>query len=795
MTTKEFRMKIEPDDYFSNGIFEMARFGTNTVLRNNMTENQRNRLIKKQQKEYPRIKKKINRLILSIRKQVSKCDPIQLLSFASDMFLTTNLGISSEIESSSDDIFVSRMTEYIQSIIASTPIKYKPSKRDPSLRFFKIQKQLVSLHKLIQRFYFCWSACFDKLFPDYTDDIRKIIFESQLLYLVRGNRYQFLEFEYYERLLVVHDEVFTNTFGISSHEIVEGVKKLQYALSQGKLDAIYDLRELMDGYFETGETDVAKFNEMYPEAGKEFADNFLGTKLRDVIAVTGWPEKLVRSLSWEINECSDFFGEKEFSGWPVVDLPIQKRPFIKIGDQYYCFDYYSFIDNFYRAIQKAVSRENPSYRWSDHQKEASEKMVGDVFSQILPGCSVLRDNYYPINKSLKKLTENDLLIRYGNILLIVEVKAGSFVYTAPLTDFNNHIISYQNLIEKADKQCKSTHDYLLSSDVAIIYNQDASIKTKINMREIKDIFTISVTIDNINDYAARAEKLKFLKLKSKAICISIDDLMVYREFFDSPLVFLHFLQQRRQATQESKLALNDELDHLGMYIKHNMYCIQLADYPDDAHIRFHGYREELDNYFSKLYHPQLCPPKPSLKIPDLFLEIINHLEKSDFEDRIQASNYLLNFSTDAREQFYKSVEYALQRQTQIGHMLAFGTAGDGEHTLRYTSFVEQPGIKAFTDEYKRQYTLSTLLWNGDPNRYMLDLHFDSNRQFTSFSCKQYTIADIDPAERKILWDMGRERATLRLRTYLKQHKQINLYDMCPCGSGKTYQECCKNHLN
>lgn len=788
-------MKIEPDDYFNNGFFEMARFGTNTVLRNNMTENLRNRLIKKQQKEYPRIKKIINRRILSIRKQVSKCDPVQLLSFASDMFLMSNLGISSEIESSSDDIFVSRMTEYIQSIIASTPIKYKPSKRDPSLRFFKIQKQLVSLHKLIQRFYFCWSACFDKLFPDYTDDIRKIIFESQLLYLVRGNRYQFLEFEYYERLLVVHDEVFTSTFGISSHEIIEGVKKLQYALSQGKLDAIYDLRELIDGYFEAGETDIAKFNEMYPEAGREFADNFLGTKLRDVIAITGWPEKFVKSLSWEINECSDFFGKKEFSGWPVVDLPIQKRPFIKIGDQYYCFDYYSFIDNFYRAIQKAVSRDNPSYRWSDYQKEASEKMVGDVFSQILPGCSVLRDNYYPINKSLKKLTENDLLIRYGNVLLIVEVKAGSFVYTAPLTDFDNHIVSYQNLIEKADKQCKSTYDYLLSSNEAIIYNQDASIKTKINMREIKDIFTISVTIDNINDYAARAEKLKFLELKSKAVCISIDDLMVYREFFDSPLVFLHFLQQRRQATQESKLALNDELDHLGMYIKHNMYCIQLADYPDDAHIRFHGYREELDNYFCKLYHPQLCPPKPSLKIPDLFLKIINHLEKSDFEDRIQASNYLLNFSTDAREQFCQSVEYALQRQPQIGHMLAFATAGDGEHTLRYTSFVEQPGIKAFTDEYKRQYTLSTLLWNGDPNRYMLDLHFDSNRQFTSFSCKQYTIADIDPAERKTLWDMGRERATLRLRTYLKQHKQINSSDICPCGSGKTYQECCKDRLN
>ena len=65
-----------------------------------------------------------------------------------------------------EDIFISRMTEYIQSIIASTPIKHKPSKKDPCLRFFRIQRQLVDLHKQIQNFYFCWSTCFEKLFPD-----------------------------------------------------------------------------------------------------------------------------------------------------------------------------------------------------------------------------------------------------------------------------------------------------------------------------------------------------------------------------------------------------------------------------------------------------------------------------------------------------------------------------------------------------------------------------------------------------------------------------------------------------
>ena len=289
---KEFRMNIQPDDYFNNGSIEMARFGTNTILKNNMSITQRNRLINKLQKKYPKIKKKINRHISTIRKEISKCDPVQLLSFSSDMFLMSNLGVSSEIEASSEDIFISRMTEYIQSIIVSTPTKNKPSKKDPSFRFFRIQKQLVDLHKQIQYFYFCWSACFDKLFPDYTDDLKHMIFESQLLYLVRGQRYQFLELEYYDRLLSVHNEIFTSTFGISSNEIVEGIKKLQYALSQGKIDAISNLRELMDSFFENGETDVDKFNDMHPEAGIDFAEKFLGTRLRNVITITGWPENL-----------------------------------------------------------------------------------------------------------------------------------------------------------------------------------------------------------------------------------------------------------------------------------------------------------------------------------------------------------------------------------------------------------------------------------------------------------------------------------------------------------------------
>lgn len=139
------------------------------------------------------------------------------------------------------------------------------------------------------------------------------------------------------------------------------------------------------------------------------------------------------------------------------------------------------------------------------------------------------------------MAENDLMVVYYDVIIVVEIKAGSFVWTAPFTDFDSHIRSYKTLIEKADNQCKRTCDYLSSNDTAILYNEDQSEKAQIHMASIQDIYTMSVTMDNIGEFAAKAEKIGFLNLKCNTISIAVDDLLVYQNYFDSPLQFLHFL--------------------------------------------------------------------------------------------------------------------------------------------------------------------------------------------------------------------------------------------------------------
>lgn len=392
---------------------------------------------------------------------------------------------------------------------------------------------------------------------------------------------------------------------------------------------------------------------------------------------------------------------------------------------------------------------------------------------------------------MKQAAENDLIVLYDDVLIIVEVKAGSFVYTPPILDFHAHIKSYKSLIEKADWQCQRTKDYLTGKSQPLLYNENHKVKAVIDMDKISSIFMMSVTIDNINAFAAKAEKLHFMQLKSNAISIAVDDLMVYREYFNSPLMFLHFLQQRSLATQESKLALNDELDHLGMYIKHNCYCFQTDIIPPGSVGNFIGYREDLDNYFCKLYHPQLSPKKPLPNIPDLFLRIIHYLEVESIEGRSSIANYFLNFSTDAKNDFCNQVDYVLNRQKEIKREIPIHAAGVGENSLRYTCFVDQQGVIESSDSQKREYTLACLSWNNDPDRYLIDLSFDSVGNFIKVELKRFTLQDIKPEESDQIYQLGKEVAERRMFQYHQTHKgKIGRNQLCPCGSGKKYKKCC-----
>lgn len=786
-------MKKHPDDYYNDGIFEMARFGKNIIMKNNITSKQHKQLTEKLIGKYDEMMYEINDKVVLIKDKILKCDPVQLLSFSADMGLMTFANIFSEFNVPGQNIPIVRATEYIQSIFVSLPFPRNEKnivKEENGELFFEIMKDIEELYELINVFYICWGFKLEVLIPNIDENMKKFLMEAQLQYLVRGQRYQIFEAEYYKKILSTHNNIFVELFDVTVSDIIEGIKKLQYSLTQGKADVLNKSYNIID-QFETYQSNKEeKFLLEHKSEVEEFYNKIFGTHLREVTKNTGWPEKFVDELSWELNSYTSFFNQQEFSGWPIIDLPIFKRPFIKIENVSYCFDYYSFIDNFYRVLQKTVTRLCPSYKWADQQNIASETMVEEIFRTLLPNCITYSSNHYPINESLKNTAENDLLVLYDDTIIIVEVKAGSFVYTPPINDYKSHIRSYKTLIEKADYQCHRTKEYLTNQNYPPIYDDNLNIKANIDMTKISYIYMMSVTIDNINTFAAKAEKMNFLNLKSNTISVAVDDLMVYREYFKSPLTFLHFLQQRSIATQEPKLALNDELDHLGMYINHNCYALQPDNISKKAHISFIGYREEIDDYFCKLYHPQLNPKKPEPDIPKLIAEIINYLEGNSVECRSQIANYLLNFSSETRNDFCEQVEYVLKRQINTKSVIPIHTAGS-EDSLRYTCIINQERVVETNEIKKRDYTLACLLWNNETERVLIDLYFEGDNKFKKIQFKRYNKSDIKSDEIERLQIIGQKIASNRIEQYKRTHKiKVSRNDMCPCGSGNKYKRCC-----
>lgn len=342
-----------------------------------------------------------------------------------------------------ENIAVARATEYIQSIFVSSQSDFHEAQGDPTKTFSKISADIEKLYKLVTQYYFAYGATYKK---DHENDCEILdeLIEAQMFYSVRGERYQCFEEEYNKCLLSPHNDVFMRLFGLSSQNIVDGISKLLYALSQVRFDSGNELVKMFDSLKSVPEGYLEEFMESQKAKGQELIQKFMGTELNDVCKITGWNEAFVDELSFGLNECGEFWNQKDYAGWPVIDLPTSKRPFIKIDNQYYCFNYYSLSDHIYRAIQKTITRLDSTYSWSRVQNEASESMVESVFQKLLPGCTTNRNNYYPINGSLKRLCENDLIVQYDDVLFIVEVKASSFAYTPPLTDFESHIKSYCN---------------------------------------------------------------------------------------------------------------------------------------------------------------------------------------------------------------------------------------------------------------------------------------------------------------------------------------------------------------
>lgn len=795
---KKKNKRIAFDEYYSNDIIELGRIGNVVSLKNHFTEEDANSRNQELARQYDVKKTEIDNQIRTIVEDIKKCSPLLLLLEATDRGMLNMLNVVSEIQIQGQKNFELRAIEYIQSILACEEPE-ETSEDEQTELILKVLDEIDALYMNVQMFYIFWGAKAlvedDKL----TDSDIQYIVEAQLMGNVRGKRYQFQQLTNIEKLLSPHSEKMQEIYEVSAEGLLEGLRKLEHSLSTGKLDS---MKEKFDEFLSFQKNSKGKTFEEMQELIEQIIDSkqsiensakCFGADLYNVKKVTGWSDKLVDSLSWQLGECHEFFGDREFSGWPIIDLPVQKKPFIKIDNVSYCFDYYNLFDNIYRVIQKDIKRHDNKYttKWADLQQMASETLVEEQFKKLLPGCQSYVGNYYPTGKSLKQMDESDILVLYDDTLIIAEVKAGSFTYTPAITDYVAHKNSFDALVGKADYQCERTLNYIKDNQEIIFYEDDKSKQQKvvIDKEKYRNIYTFCVTVDNFNVFEAKIEKTNFFKVSNGTIAISIDDLEVYTEYFKSPLYFLHYLRHRKKATGVKSLMLNDELDHLGMYIVHNAYEIYVNEFGECDTFVANGYREDLDAYFAGLHLVELQCERPEQEIPQKLREIIELVEERDLPDKVSFSSFLLDLHPDTKMQLDESLSYLYQRQAVVGRMFPVIFSGD----IMYVCFIIQDGITLVDESERLKYVYANMLKVECTKSWYLVFFYDSEQRLTDVQYKELNIGDIEKGgyNRAELMQLAETIYQKRVQEITeKGKKKIYPNDLCPCGSGKKYKKCC-----
>lgn len=354
MTKKPRRQRLEkPDEFFSKGPLQVARFGKNVVIRSNWQEGEHAKMLSRLAARHPIVVEEIDQLIDQIANLVKVLPPAQLLYRAWWMKATSGLHIKAEAEVGPEDALAMRMIDYIQSIIASV-IPFETPKDTLSDEDWTELSNLVEelFQKLNGEFHLSATAKRKIENENYDESLEEFHFKSQIYWCnVRGNQYQNHQLDSLAELLIPQSSVVEAVFGISSEKIIEELAKIWNSLTFGIKNAFEEFDNFktislnaMEADIESGLVDSnLPPHEIMAETLKRHSLNdvhesamgkLMGMDLFDVEKLTKLPIQFLDEFSWTPGQDINFFSEGPSKGWPLRIWPTFIKPFIKIDSKY-----------------------------------------------------------------------------------------------------------------------------------------------------------------------------------------------------------------------------------------------------------------------------------------------------------------------------------------------------------------------------------------------------------------------------------------------------------------------------
>ena len=755
--------------------------------------------------------KKMQETALEIRILINGMPPEELLGYIYSQLMIVNTTLSEQDSNLLNDtkIEIQFLLEYIHAVLASdvAPSIVKFEEKDYA-KLFTLCKYLRE-----QAMLFAMVSSVNTDNKDFGSHTADIEFHAKSCWvMIRGNRYQVLEGEFYQYVLTPHDDVLKDIYGVGAKEIAEGFQRIANTTRTGQANAIEEMMKQFRAVQDFAAKQKKPLEDVMEEwisvnkdlskaAGLAMDDMFRGG-ISNVSRHTKLPSSLLADLSYQRGEEVDFFKEGDFSGTPYRTLPARKKPLIKLGTDYYSVDPCFIRDAGYRSLLFNLIQKKPDYKelFNERQKVMSEAAFPEILSTQLTNSIVYQEVYYRDSKT-KQWFENDTLVLVDDVLFLIEAKAGAAATIAsPELDFNRHAQSVKDLIIKAYKQCERFFEYIKSRDEVPLYNLiNGKYKEVCRIRhsDYRVMIPIGLTVESFSPFSAFSKNLPEIKPLLEQygfISISIDDLFVLKRMLPTTGVFAHYMEVRQAVSNLKQGLLFDEIDHLGAYLTKNRFDLDIVDQTNKGKsnlVIFNGMSGVVDKAFEDVQWE--TKPKPTQKFPSIVLKLLKALDTSHTSGWLSIESMIRNFSEESRNNFANNLSVLDKTINQHpSHYFAF--TGENEpifvwmqnsrYEVNWKEINDKASAIALSINAKE--LKGVLIKVGKQGIYEAAEHFKINFPTNKTEDNIHIFEDANLISQKYKLKI----ATSKINKLEFNHKQkIGRNNPCPCESGKKYKKC------
>ena len=779
----------QPDEEIAFGPMRIARYGVINVLENNASAEEMAEFKKRAGGRFESVCRDISTEVQICREIAERVNPLDLLLRSYWNWFANSFGAPNE-ESAQPKARIEafQLLEYVQKLLYAFGSAHN-SLEVSDAEFDRLRESTNRIfEKLGLEYFVCRSGLLAQR-PDYDVNFDAYAVRAEMNWLsVRGHRYLSQEAEYFRSILSTQALLLDEIYHLKLDQLVEGLALLLDSLTKGVGKALAELHafraESLDAIAADSSTrglclqdamDKVVVKNGWVERKEKLSSELFGTALFDVKEITSWPDDFIEDLSCGLAEDGRFSLDSSNAGWPTAESLLRSKPFIRIQNRSYCFFVRGLTDYLYRAIEFGIRKRVSNFdRWTRGQKRASEQLTADLFSRLLPSAKIVIDAHYWATSAIERTsTECDILAIFDRTLFVIEVKAGRYTHKPPGRKILDHLKSIKELIESAAIQANRFVDNLRAQGSLEIFDAKGEVQMVVNHSDFDQVFRCCVSLDQIDDIASRSEDLRKLKIAigpHPVWTLSINDLLVLADVFVNPLVFIDYVGERLRAFESEHCHVSDELDHVGLYFKHNRYSM-LADSYAPMHCEgWAGYRDEFDRYYGQKWIGK-SGSLPSAELPSWLNQLIYCLSKAGLPGRVCAATRLLEMDGETRTQFGGWVVRARKLQKQCKRPRPLSTMGD----VRVTAFIDQFSLKnGLSFAEAREFTMGHMVLENEHDRLLLYLDCKPSGEIDQVVHQIITSQDVDNAGRDRLRqaaeNLRNSRAGLDRRDVIKCKK-------------------------